>query len=76
MVQRVWREINASDRYFIVEYNRKVKHNESKDEIDVPSNFWALSKDKYLTPRSSTPIEKQSRPRFKITFNLQQDYKE
>ena len=50
----------------------KVKHNKSTYEIDVPANFWALFKDKHPTPRYSTPREKQSRPRRKIIFNLQQ----
>ena len=42
----------------------------------MPSNFWALFKDKYSTPRSSTPRENQYRPRHKTIFNLQQDDRE
>ena len=73
MVERIWQELDAKDRDFVVLYNRKAKYNESTDEIDVPANFRALFKDKYSTPRSSTPRDNQSRPRCKIIFNLQQD---
>ena len=45
MVQRVCRELDAKDIYFAVSYNRKVKHNESTDEIDVTDNFRDLFKD-------------------------------
>ena len=75
-VQRLWRELDAKDREFIVSYNRKVKHNKSTDEIDVPSNFRALFKDKSSTSRSPNIIENQSSPRSKIIFNLQQDDEE
>ena len=71
MVERVWQELDSKDRDFVVSYKRKVKHNESTVEIDVPENFWDLFKDKYSTPRKS-----QSRLRLKIIFNLNQDYKE
>ena len=58
MIQRVWLEIYANDRDFVVAYNRKVNNNESTYEIDVPANFQALFKDKYSTPRYSIPREK------------------
>ena len=76
VVQSVCQELDAKDREFVVAYNRKVEHNESTDEIYVPANFRALIKDKFSTPRSSTPRENQSRPRRKIIFKLQHDEKE
>ena len=66
-MQRVWQEIYDRGIYFVVSYNRKVKYNESKNEIDEPSNFLSLFKDK-----SATPIDKHSRPIHKIIFILWQ----
>ena len=63
VVQRVWQELDAKDRYFVVAYNRKFEYNESTDEIYVLENFRALFKDKHSTPRSSTPRGKQYIPR-------------
>ena len=57
-MKRVWLELYYKDRDFVVAYNKNVKHNESTDEIDAPSNFQALFKDKSSTPISSTIIEK------------------
>ena len=37
-------------RDFVVSYNRKVKHNEYTDEIDVTAKFRALFNDKSSTP--------------------------
>ena len=56
-MQRVWKELDAKDREFVVSYNRKVNHNEYKYEIDVTANFRDLFKDKSSTPRSSTTRE-------------------
>ena len=55
VLQRVWQELDDKGRYFFVSYNNKFKHNEYMDEIYVPSKFQDLFKDKYSTPRSSTP---------------------
>ena len=49
VLQRVWQEIDAKYRDFVVEYNRKVNHNESTDEIDFPAKFRALFEDNYST---------------------------
>ena len=76
VVKRVWRELYDKYRDFVVVYNSEVKQNESTDEIDVAANFQALFKDKYSTPRSSTPIENHFRPRQKNIFSLQQYNKE
>ena len=70
-MQRIWREQDTKDRYFILSKNKKVNHNKSIDGVDVSGSFWALFKDK-----SSTTREKNSRKRCKTTFNLQQDDKE
>ena len=52
VVQRVCQELDAKDREFFVSYNRKVNHNESTNRIGVPTNFWALFKEKSPTTRS------------------------
>ena len=54
VVQWIWWELDAKVRYFVVAYNREVKHNKSTYEIDVSANFQALFKDKSSTPRYST----------------------
>ena len=52
-------------------YNRKIKHNESMDGIGIPAKFRDIFKDK-----SSTPIENQSVPRYRIILSLHKYYKE
>ena len=62
MVHKLWQEIDIKDRDFVVSYNRKVKHIESIDEIDMEAKFRSLLKDTYSTPREnqSSPIRKLS----------------
>ena len=62
MVHELWQEIDIKDRDFVVSYNRKVKHIESIDEIDMEAKFRSLFKYTSSTPREnqSSPIQKLS----------------